>query len=127
MRRPLGMVLEYTCDHARNRIQMIAHRPPTLPDLVAVFERQALDGAWGYGALIDLRSGMLPLDDKPAVLRHVDGLSLKNGVRGPVALVVTNLQPLRPYVTQAGRAGYEIELFRYSFQANEWLNELAPR
>jgi hypothetical protein len=49
------MPLEYNRDDGRRRITVISTGVVTLPDALAVIERQAADGAWSYGVLYDTR------------------------------------------------------------------------
>ena len=121
------MLFEYARDEALRRIRVVGLRRYQLPDVVALLERQVADGAWGYGALIDLRVGMLPPDDVQAVVRYIEHLSHQHGPRGPVALVAADQQTAQAYALDSARIGQAVEVFRYAFQAERWLDEQTRR
>jgi hypothetical protein len=121
------MLFAYVCDDARRRVRITAREPFALMDLVAVIERQAADGAWGYSAILDLRVGSLSSDDQEALARHAAHLSRTHGSRGPVAIVARDPSSMQTYVLHGAVTAETAQVFRYAFQAEGWLDEQRAR
>jgi hypothetical protein len=85
------MPIEYVLDRARHRLTIVGRDPVGEPDGVEWLERQAVDAAWAYGALVDLRlvAWNPTTEEIRRILRWVVTLSVLRGPRGPVAVVAT--------------------------------------
>jgi hypothetical protein len=119
------MLFEYQFDDVSRRIHITARQPFGLGDAVAVLERQATAGAWGYGVLLDLRAGILSPEDQSALLLYIEHLSVRHGRRGPVALISDDLSTAQGYAWRSAHIGQTVKVFRNTFQAERWLNRQA--
>src|SRR3954452_11433843 len=120
------MPITYERDDQRRRIIVTAAGTLTRDEMLAVVERQAREGTWGYGLLYDSRrmtnSGTAA--DVRVGLRHVEALSRTHGERGPVAFVTTmpaSYDMIRLYSTLAGQRHQPVEVFRDVGDAERWL------
>jgi hypothetical protein len=126
------MPIEYVLDRARQRLTIVGRDPVGELDVVEWLERQAVDGAWAYGALVDLR--LVAWNPTTAeirrILRWVVTLSVLRGPRGPVAVVAT--QPAlfgmaHMYAALSDQTAGRVEAFYELAAAERWLAEqLAP-
>jgi hypothetical protein len=126
------MPIEYVLDRARQRLTIVGRDPIGEPDVVEWLERQAVDGAWAYGALVDLRlvAWNPTTEEIRRILRWVVTLSVLRGPRGPVAVVAT--QPAlfgmaHMYAALSDQIAGRVEAFYKLAEAERWLAEqLAP-
>jgi hypothetical protein len=117
-----GEKIEFVFDDAHRRIHVEARGPFELADAIAVVEQQAIGGAWQYGAVIDVRVGLLPPEDQSALLQCIEHLALKHGPRGPVALIAADLGVAQTYAWRSAHIGQRVKVFRDAFQAERWLD-----
>jgi hypothetical protein len=99
-----------------------------VPDVLAWLERQAVEGAWAYRTLDDLRlvTWNPTSEEVRRILRRVGLLSATHGPRGPVAIVAT--PPLfdraLTYAASLGAlVGHVVEMFYELAEAERWLDE----
>jgi hypothetical protein len=122
------MSIDYIVDRPRHRLTIIGRDPVGEPDVVEWLERQAVDGAWAYNTMVDLR----PVTWSPSteeirrILRQIKTLSATHGQRGPVAIVAT--QPVlfgmaHMYAALSDQAAGHVEAFYEIAEAERWLAE----
>jgi hypothetical protein len=122
------MPLEYHRDDNKRRITVISTGVVTLPEALAVIERQAAEGVWSYGVLYDTRRSVhapTPAEVHQLLLR-VGALTARHGPRGPVAFVVHD-----PALTKMGRryarlgdlTALHVRLFANVEDAERWLDD----
>jgi hypothetical protein len=127
------MPFEYRLDHARQRLTIIGRDPAGVADVLAWLDRQAADGAWGYGSLDDLRRVTFSptTADVQCVLDQVTTRSVMHGQRGPVAVVATHpglFGMASLYSALVDLAVGDVEVFSALAEAKHWLDERkAPR
>ena len=120
------MPIEYVLDHARQRLTIIGLDPVGEPDVVEWLERQAVDGAWAYGTLVDLRfvNWNPSTAEVRGFLHQIEILSATHGQRGPVAIVAT--QPVlfgMAHMYSALSAEGRVEPFYELAESERWLAE----
>ena len=122
------MPIEYVLDRARQRLTIIGQDPIGEPDVVEWLERQAADGAWAYGTLVDLRfvNWNPSTAEVRGFLRQIEILSATHGQRGPVAIVAT--QPVlfgmaHMYSALSDPVAGPVEAFYKLAEAERWLDE----
>jgi hypothetical protein len=122
------MPIEYVLDHARQRLTIIGRDPVGEPDVVEWLERQAVEGAWAYGTLVDLRlvTWNPTTEEARRFLGRVGTLSATHGRRGPVAIVAT--QPVlfgmsRMYGALSDQTAGHVRAFYELAEAEHWLAE----
>ncbi|PWT82158.1 MAG: hypothetical protein C5B57_09140 [Blastocatellia bacterium] len=119
-------MITYARDDEQRRIRVILAGSVTLPDLLAVVDRQASEGTWTYGLLYDLREIADPLSwsDTEALLAQVRRLTSAHGSRGPVAVVSRSAATVGTTLMYAHRAGDDlnIEVFWDPLDAERWLD-----
>lgn len=84
------MPLEYTIDHERRRVFVLASNPLTHEQGKVWIADQAREGAWTYDVIEDLRGvdWLPPPGEIDRLSDYVDGLVRQYGQRGRVAIVV---------------------------------------
>jgi hypothetical protein len=119
-------MIAYACDDERRRVRVTITGFVTLPELIAIVDRQAAEGTWTYGILYDLQSLAEPpsLDDTQALLAHVRQLASEHGRRGPVAFVARSADAVGTALMYAHRAGNDLQLetFWDTEDAERWLD-----
>jgi hypothetical protein len=122
-----GTMVTYARDDERRRIRVSLSGYVTLPELIAIVDRQASEGTWMYGILYDTQSmdEPPPLDDMQAVLAHVRQLADEHGPRGPVAIVARSADTVASALMYAHRAGddLKLEVFWDTEDAELWLDQ----
>jgi hypothetical protein len=120
-------VITYARDDDRRLIRVTLAGSVTLPELLAIVERQAFEGTWTYGLLYDYREVADPptLDDIEAVLAQVRQLASAHGSRGPVAVVSHSADTIGVALMYGHRAGddLKIEVFWDTADAERWLDQ----
>jgi hypothetical protein len=119
------MSIEYVLDPARQRLTIVGRDPVGEPDVVEWLERQAVDGAWAYGALVDLRlvAWNPTTEEIRRILRWVVTLSVLRGPRGPVAVVATQPVLFGMAHMYAALSDQAVEAFYELAEAERWLAE----
>jgi hypothetical protein len=124
-------MVTYARDDERRRIRVAVADSVTLPELIAIVDRQASEGTWTYGILYDVRSLADPpsLDDMQAMLAHVRQLANEHGPRGPVAIAARSADTVGTALMYAHRAGNDLrlEVFWDTEDAERWLDQHTPR
>lgn len=120
------MPITYERDDKLRRIVVTTIGIVGLDDMLAVVDRQAIEGTWQYGILYDSRrvASVASQTDVRAGLRHVELLSRTHGKRGPVAFVTTMpaaFGMVRMYSTLSGQVQQVVEVFRDIGDAERWL------
>ena len=122
------MIAAYVVDHARRRVFVRLEDPIAAPDeLIALLDRQAAEGAWGYAVLEDMRS--VAWAPSTAVVKQsvarIEALTLVHGRRGPVAFVVSDNETLfgmlRMYSFRGEDTDATINVLRDMEAAERWL------
>ena len=126
MMRP-GMALDYTPEHGRRRLVLVAHEDFAVQDILDMIDRRVRDGTWQYSVLLDLRRRVRPLSrgDILLVVARVNELARTAGQPGPMAIVVGDLVGFgmgRMYSLYGENAGRTIEVFREVRAAEGWLD-----
>jgi hypothetical protein len=117
-------------DHARSRLTVIGSDPVSLPDVLALLDRQIAAGAWSYSSLHDARNvtWMPTPEDIRTIVAHVDNNSKTLGPRGSVAFVAagqTVLGIARMYSQIGARSAHHAEIFQDIDAAKRWLDREA--
>jgi hypothetical protein len=120
------MPITYERDDERRRIVVTTIGIVGIADLLAVIDRQGIEGTWQYGILYDSRrvTSVASQTDVRAGLKHVEALSRTHGRRGPIAFVTTMpaaFGMVRMYSTLAGQLHQAVEVFRDIGDAERWL------
>jgi hypothetical protein len=118
------MPIEYVLDHARQRLTIIGRDSIGEPDVVEWLERQAVDGAWAYSALVDLRlvAWNPTTEEIRRILRWVVTLSVLRGPRGPVAVVATQPPLFGMAHMYSALSNQAVEAFYELAEAERWLD-----
>jgi hypothetical protein len=124
------MPARYECDDDRRRVTVTIQGDFAQGDMLAVIDRQYVEGTWGYGMLYDLRH----MTARPTVrdLREVlkQAASHAEQTRGPVAFLITDPALYASACTYAalGRSRMRVSVFRELEEADRWLSEeTSPR
>src|ERR1700682_2257810 len=119
------MPVEYVLDQARQRLTIIGQDPIGEPDVVEWLERQAVDGAWAYSTLVDLRlvAWNPTTEEIRRILRRIVTLSVTDGPRGPVAVVATQPALLGMAHMYSALSEQAVEAFYEVAEAERWLAE----
>lgn len=121
------METQFALDEARRIARMTVSGEYDHDGVVAMLERLVEERAWGYGVLFDLRT----LDDAPTstdltrLTETVAGMG-SGQKRGPLALLARDGEQYAracAYLALGVRRGREIDIFRHSDEAEEWLRE----
>ena len=122
------MPLTYTVDAVRRRIRIVLTDPVSEVEFLGVIDRQVAEGTWGYGLLCDLR--LLGPAQRTGLWRvameHVAELTVREGARGPVAIVAntgTLVGVSEAYAAESRRDGRSVQVFWSPEEATEWLDE----
>jgi len=122
--------VSYRRDDAARRIRISANPPFTKDDAINAVYRQAAEGAWHYGALVDLRRGILDSQALGELILHIRDLVVLHGVRGPVALVTWEsaaTELVRTFADDARLFVNDVGVFQNTHDAERWLDErLSP-
>lgn len=122
------MPLIYTVNHDRRRVSVRGVDPISTDDVIARLNQQAVDGAWGYTALEDLRGVQwVPTShDLRVYLTHVHTIRDRHGPRGPLAFVIAGNLALfgmfRMYSILGEQLGLTIGAFHSIEEAERWLD-----
>jgi hypothetical protein len=123
-----GMPISYETDHQSRRVTVVLTGIATVEDLLAIVNRQAAEGTWGYGLLYDARRVTREQNgaygDMRLVLQQVSAHAATLGARGPVAIVTDNpadYSIVRTYSNLSGQAQRPVEVFRDPSDAERWL------
>src|ERR1700687_1711637 len=118
------MPIEYVLDRARQRLTIVGRDPVGEPDVIEWLERQAVDGAWAYRALVDLRlvAWNPTTEEIPRILRWVVTLSVLRGPRGPVAVVATQPALFGMAHMYSALSEQTVEAFYEFAEAERWLD-----
>ena len=122
------MPLTYTVDDDQRRIRIVLRDPVSEVEFLGAIDRQAAEGTWGYGLLCDMRLlGPSPRTGLWKVaMQHVAEITLREGARGPVA-VIANTAALvgvsEAYAGESRRAGRSVQVFWSPDEATEWLDQ----
>jgi len=120
------MPVSYRRDDAARRIRMSASPPFTATDAVDAVYRQAAEGNWQYGTLVDLRRAVLNAEAIGELLGHIRDLVALRGVRGPIALVTwesTATELVRAYASDARLLADGVDVFQNTNDAERWLDQ----
>jgi hypothetical protein len=116
--------VEYRRVDVRQRVHVTVRGLFKLVDLAAILDRQASEAVWANSTLLDLQLGVLTSEDQAALAAYAEHLSRTHGPRGPEAIVTRNPANLQTYVLNSGIAGHTVQVFRFAFQAEQWLDEV---
>jgi len=122
------MPLTYTVDDVRRRIRIVLTDPVSEIEFLGAIDRQVAEGAWGYGLLCDMRLlGPSPRSGLWRVaMQHVAATTVREGARGPVAIVAntaTLVGVSEAYAGESRRDGRSVQVFWSAEEANDWLDE----
>src|SRR5713101_5171433 len=86
------MIGHYDRDDARRRVVITMQGAFQTVDVLAVIDRQRIEGVWSCGLLYDLRAviGYPTIEDLRQIMNHVEQSAPAERHRGPVAIVATN-------------------------------------
>jgi len=119
------MPLSYSRDDEARRIRLSVSPPFTKDDAIKAVYRQAAEGTWQYGALVDLRRGILDSSALSELIAHIRELVAVHGARGPLALVAWETaatKQLRAFAGDARLLADDIAVFRNTNDAERWLD-----
>jgi hypothetical protein len=120
-------MVNYTRDDEHRRVRATFVGSVSLPELIAIVDRQLSEGAWTYGMLYDVRSmaDAPSSDDSRALLAHVRQLVSEHGPRRPVAVVARSSAMVGTAQMYAYRAGDDLsfEVFWDTEDAERWLDQ----
>jgi hypothetical protein len=124
------MSIHYACDDARRRYRITLREPVDAADVIASVDRQATDGAWQYGLLVDTRTGFTTPSqtDMKAFVARIRQVVATHGPRGPIAIVAkesTQIATAQMYLFFGGKTEF-IEVFWALEEAQRWLDERTP-
>jgi hypothetical protein len=130
MPEALSMPLDYSVDHRSRRVLVKGSDPVDPAIVIDLLDRQAIDGAWAYATLEDLRGmSWIPSSaELRLIIGRIQSLSHRHGRRGPVALVTSDNQALfgmfRMYATfsEMELVSAPINAFRTVEEAERWLD-----
>jgi hypothetical protein len=113
-------------DDIRRRIRWKATNPLTLPEVIAQLEQQNTDGTWLYALVVDLRMGILSIEDRNTLITRMRELSETHGPHGPIALVTqpTGVANAQAYAIRNKKV-HSVEVFWDIEEANRWLDEIS--
>jgi hypothetical protein len=83
------MPVRYERDDRQRRLRFVLIAPVTVDELATAIQRQADEGVWRYGVLVDARLAMLETLDHAAIQELVTTLVLRHGPRGPLAVAAS--------------------------------------
>lgn len=112
-------------DDQRQRIRWTASAPLQLAEVMALLDRQIVDGGWRYALVIDLRQGALAGADRDALFAHIQALTLTHGAHGPVALVARDFEVVGGAEVFARRSAakmQDVQVFWDVDDADNWLD-----
>jgi hypothetical protein len=118
---------DYLRDDTQRRIRVTARESLQAADVMAVIDRQALEKAWAYGLLYDVRAVHIvaPRRDAGRVAQYVQSYVRVHGARGPVALVTRQTDILETgqlYASLGAKVGFEFKMFGDLAEAERWLD-----
>jgi hypothetical protein len=118
------MPVEYVLDHARRRLTIVGRDPVGESDVVEWLGRQAADGAWACGTLVDLRlvAWNPTTEEIRRILRRIVTLSVMHGPRGPVAVVATQPALFGMAHMYSALSEQAVEAFYELSEAEHWLD-----
>ena len=126
-----AMPISYVRDDTNRRIEASASGHVAVTDVIALIDRQANEGAWGFAMLYDARQTEMALsvEESEAVLVHVRRLAQIHGPRGPVAIVALS-RPLVSFgqilTAHTDKSTVAIQVFWNIADAQQWLHEQLP-
>jgi hypothetical protein len=124
------MPFDFSVDHGRRRVKIIARDPLSVDDVLAVLDRQAAQG-WTYTVLHDAsETQWVPnAGEVVRILGYIRTISRRLGKpRGPVAFIASN-EALFGMARMYSRLGADdhvlkVQVFTDSAKAETWLDEL---
>jgi hypothetical protein len=124
------MSVEYVLDRVRARLTIVGQDSIGEPEVVKWLGRQAVDGAWAYSTLVDLRLVVWnpTTEEIRRILHRIVTLSVTHGPRGPVAVVATQPALFGMAHMYAALSDQAVEAFYDFAEAERWLeDQRAPR
>jgi hypothetical protein len=123
--RSVNIPIRYELDDVHRRVTVTVKGPLQPDDMRGILARQWADLTWTYGMLYDLRgmTGEVTVTDLRQLMGEPDRQD--EGLRGPVALLVTDQAVYRRLCTCAalGRSTtLTIAVFRDRSEAERWLD-----
>ena len=107
-----GMPVDFGRDDAHRLVRIVLTEPFGIQDVTDVLDRQAADGVWQYGTLVDARRGILSAADSKLLLEHMANLASQHGPPGPIALVTRQgVASAQAYAIRSAQAGLRFEVF----------------
>ena len=118
------MSIRYELDDVHRRVIVTVQGPFQTDDMLVILARQRAEHTWTYGILYDLRgmTGEATVADLRQLMGEPDRQD--EGLRGPVALLVTDQALYRRlciYAALGRSATLTIGVFRDAGEAERWL------
>jgi hypothetical protein len=119
----------YIRDDDSRRITVELAGDVSLEELIAVVDRQAVEGTWSYGLLYDARRVSTAAESREArrLVAHVATVAAVHGQRGPVAIVTDRpatygIVRMYSMLSDGAPQHLSVDVFRDPADAVRWLD-----